>query len=308
MKLTIAILGLALAVTTSQAATMNQLKTSMNPVLDTGALSSLNSQISGQVSSLQSSLNSQTPIGSAISLADATSLFSSQVQPGNMNFPLIQMAQYLIYEIGPPWASTTGWYVGEDYIENPLYDTEMAEYIRGLEDSSGESSQAQNIVENTMKASSQKSQAINDIMDKANKDATLKALEKQYAAYGNSSQTVHSTQVGSTVSNSLPVYTNTFDAVPHGAMAGVLQSRKDSAALDTQLQNDYTRINEHQTLLQRAAIKNEQEMTKTAVLQQLAGTINNKTVMHAMERNQDLQKTNNENQLKESLSQGAVLE
>jgi hypothetical protein len=91
-------------------------------------------------------------------------------------------------------------------------------------------------------------------------------------------------------------------------MAGVLQSRKDSAALDTQLQNDFTRINEHQTLLQRAAIKNEQEMTKTAVLQQLAGTVNNKTVMHAMERNQDLQKTNNENQLKASLSQGVVLE
>jgi hypothetical protein len=52
-KLTILALvfGLSLGVS-SQAATMNQLKTSMNPVLDTGALSSLNSQISGQVSSL----------------------------------------------------------------------------------------------------------------------------------------------------------------------------------------------------------------------------------------------------------------
>ena len=307
MKLTISILSFSLWVSTTWATNISNLQSSMNPQLPAGVLSGLNSLISGQVGSLQSSMNSQSPIGTAISLAQATSLFSSQVQPGNTSFPLIQMAEYLIWEIGPPWASTPGWYVGEDYVENPLYDTEMAEYIRGLEDSGGVSTQPQNIVENTLKAGLQKNQAINDIMDAANKQADSTTLQAELnKAYGTSSQTVSSLAVGSTVDNSIMTYTNTFAPVLGATMDGVIASRKASVALDGQLQATYQQINQPQTLLARAAIKNQQELTKTATIQQLSETVNNRTVMKAIDRNQDRVTTNNAQQLDKALGQGVL--
>lgn len=261
--------------------------------------------IIAQTGDYQNNLNNQAPIGSAINTGQATQLFNQQVQPANTSFPLIGMSSYLIWLLGPPWAETPGWQIGPYYQVNPLYYTIVAQYVRGLVSNAGMSIQPQNVAENALKAGNQQNQAINDIMDLANKSSSLLNVSNMLGTYGNQSQHIHTTAMGSSIS-STPTYTNTFDPVAGAAMAGVNHSRSNSAALEQQQQQTYTLINSDQTLLQRAAIKNQQELTKTATMKELQTAINNRAVMKAMGRNQDIQDTNNSKELNSSLNQGVL--
>lgn len=267
--------------------------------------SALASVISGQQASYNSAASTQAPIGSALTTSAATQIFNQLVQPGNMDFPTIQIAEYLIWEIGPPWASTPGWYVGEDYIENPLYDTIMAEYIRGLEGDAGISTQPQNIAENTLKAALQKDWAINDIMDLGNKQASSQSATQTYNALGNQSQTVASAQMGSTIST-FPGYTNADGTIIRETMSAVATSKSNSVALAQTQQQMYARVTGSGTLIERAALRNEQEELKAATLQDLNAAVNTRTVMRASLRNQDLRDTNDSRELQTAVSQGQL--
>lgn len=273
-----------------------------------GQLSQANSMdqtIATQVSTYYQQATNQAPIGSAVNTSQATQLYNNEVSPGNMSFPTIQIAEYLIWEIGPPWASTPGWTVGPDYIPNPLYYTIIAQYVRGLEDDAGISIQPQNVAENAMKAATQQLMAIADVGDREDKKSDLQNKNDQYANYGNKSQTVASQAMASSISTT-PTYTNTDNAIVQSAMMGVNSSRANSTALAQQQQDFYNKMTGSGTLIERAALRNEQEVAKTAVLQDLSASQNNRRVMRALIRNEDMQATNDLKKLDSALGQGTL--
>jgi hypothetical protein len=72
-------------------------------------------------------------------------------------------------------------------------------------------------------------------------------------------------------------------------MAGVAASRQSSIALSNQQQTIYNQMTGSGTMIQRAALLNEQETLKTATMAELQNAINNRTSFNAMQRNAALQ-------------------
>ena len=239
----------------------------------------------------RSQLTNQPPVTTVISTAQAQQLFSSQVGNTTLSsIPLIGIGAYALWLAGPPWAQTPCFPTSFGCVPNPLYNTIVAQLVRGLSSDGGVVLMPQNAAMNTLKAAEQQQIAVQDIITLATKQTNNALLQTEKTnSYGDSSYHVSAQQASNTVSF-LPLYsTNSSDAMVQGVMAGVAASRMASSNLAAQQSNFYSRMTGSGTMIERAALGNEQQAAKTATLEQLNRTINNRIVLKAMEKNEQLQ-------------------
>lgn len=246
------------------------------------------------VNSYRNELTNQPPVTTVISQGQAQQIFNQQV--GNQSLssiPFINPVSYAMWLLGPPWAQTPCFPTAFGCINNPLYNTIVAQLVRGVSTDGGVTEQPQNDAMNALKANEQEQNALQDIITSVTKQTNNALLQKEQSTfYGNSSYHMSTPQVPlSTNSASLtPLYlTNSQDAMVAGVMNGVAASRAASATLATQQSNIYSKITGNGTLIERAALANEQQAAKTAVLDQLKSAINNRTTFKAMQKNAQLQ-------------------
>ena len=203
------------------------------------------------------------------------------------SIPLIGIGAYALWLVGPPWAQTPCFPTSFGCVQNPLYNTIVAQLVRGLTSDGGVTLMPQNAAMNTLKAAEQQQIAVQDILTLATKQTNNALLQTEKTnSYGDSSYHVSAQQASNTVSF-LPLYsTNSSDAMVQGVMAGVAASRMASSNLAAQQSNFYSRMTGSGTMIERAALGNEQQAAKTATLEQLNRTINNRIVLKAMEKNE----------------------
>jgi hypothetical protein len=245
----------------------------------------------GMVGTYRTQAAQQDPIGSAISSGQAQQIFNSAVGSMSISIPTIGVGSYAMWLAGPPWAEIPCFPTTFGCINNPLYNTIIAQLIRGLVGDGGLTLMPQNAAMNTLKNAEQQLNAITDIQDWANKTNTLSVLQQQKTnSYGDASYHISAQQAPNSVS-SLSTYTNsaTGDPLVQSVMAGVAASRQSSIALSNQQQTIYNQMTGSGTMIQRAALLNEQETLKTATMAELQNAINNRTSFNAMQRNAALQ-------------------
>jgi hypothetical protein len=166
----------------------------------------------------------------------------------------------------------------------------------------------QNAAMNTLKNAEQQLNAITDIQDWANKTNTLSVLQQQKTnSYGDASYHISAQQALNSVS-SLSTYTNsaTGDPLVQSVMAGVAASRQSSIALSNQQQTIYNQMTGSGTMIQRAALLNEQETLKTATMAELQNAINNRTSFNAMQRNAALQELKDRQDQRNATDQSGI--
>ena len=72
------------------------------------------------------------------------------------------------------------------------------------------------------------------------------------------------------------------------------------------MQQIHSKLTGSGTLIERAALKNEQETLKTATMEELNRTINNQKVFNAIQRNEALQKQKEKEEAATAGSQGGL--
>lgn len=215
--------------------------------------------------------------------------------------PLINIAQYLIYEIGPPWASTQGWQVGPYYVPNPLYYTITAQLIRGLESTQGQTYTGTQQAMNQLKNLSQEQEAISAIQDLDTKRADLatKQAEKDLS-YGDQSYRLNLPDLPE-APNNLPVLQGKLDPLTEAAMLSAEEGARNSQALAEQDKVFFDAATGEGTLIERQGLLTAQELHKTQVLSDLNNTINNRVKFRALDRNLKAEQQQHEEQIKRAL-------
>ena len=254
----------------------------------------------GMVSTYRQQQTNQSPIQSAITDSAAQQLFNSSV--GNQSLssiPLIGMAQYLIYEILPPWASSVtipGTY--DPPIDNPFYETILAQLIRGCETSSGEVMPSANQSIAALKSSTQQSMAIQDIEDKVNKQVTQSDLQQRSdliqkemdTSFGNNSYKLSFDMPVTPTSQVQFSVTASGDALTSATLANAQTARNQSASLAAQQASYYNSMTGgSNTINDYARLNNAQQVTKAQSVQALGTVLNNKSELHAVDRQQKAQ-------------------
>lgn len=254
----------------------------------------------GMVSTYRQQQSSQSSIQSAITDEAAQQLFNSTVGSQTLSsIPLIGMAQYLIYEILPPWASSVtipGTY--DPPIDNPFYETILAQLIRGCETSSGEVMPSANQAIAALKASTQQSMAIQDIEDKVNKQVTESDLQQRSdliqkemdTSFGNSSFKLSFDMPVTPTSQVQFSITASGDSLTASALANAQEARNLSAKITAQQAQYYNSMTGgSNTINDYARLNNAQQVTKSQTAQALGTVINNKNELHAIDRQQKAQ-------------------
>ena len=262
----------------------------------------------GMVGTYRTQAAQQDPIGSAISSGQAQQIFNSAVGSMSISIPTIGVGSYAMWLAGPPWAEIPCFPTTFGCINNPLYNTIIAQLIRGLVGDGGLTLMPQNAAMNTLKNAEQQLNAITDIQDWANKTNTLSVLQQQKTnSYGDASYHISAQQAPNSVS-SLSTYTNsaTGDPLVQSVMAGVAASRQSSIALSNQQQTIYNQMTGSGTMIQRAALLNEQETLKTATMAELQNAINNRTSFNAMQRNAALQELKDRQDQRNATDQSGI--
>ena len=165
----------------------------------------------------------------------------------------------------------------------------------------------QNLVQNTLKNVMQQEIAVQDIIDLSNKKQDLSTKtanlallqEEKLKSYGDASMRIATQPLQTTIS-SLPVY-NSVDTLAQSVMSGINTARQNSEQLAQQQQDIYNRLTGTGTLIERAALQNEQQALKAAALEEVNRANNARTSFKAMIRNEALQTQKQTDQLQEAL-------
>jgi len=244
----------------------------------------------GMVGTYRTQLAQQDPIGTIITTAQAQQIFNSQVGNTSISIPTIGIGAYAMWLVGPPWAQTPCFPTTFGCIQNPLYNTIVAQLIRGLSSSGGITLMPQNAAMNTLKSATQQQNAVTDIQDLVTKQTNNALLgQEKTNSYGDASYHISTRPAPSSVST-LSLYTNgaAGDPLVQSALAGAAASRQSSVLLSNQQQSIYAKMTGSGTMIERAALGNEQEVLKTSTMAELQNAINNRTSFKAMERNTNL--------------------
>jgi len=252
----------------------------------------------------------QAPMAAAITTSQAREIFNQEVGP----FKTISLPEVMIYPVaympwivGPPWSETPCFPTFFGCVPNPLYYTIVAQLIRGLDRDGGEVTMPQNLVQNTLKNVMQQEIAVQDIIDLSNKKQDLSTKtanlallqEEKLKSYGDASMRIATQPLQTTIS-SLPVY-NSVDTLAQSVMSGINTARQNSEQLAQQQQDIYNRLTGTGTLIERAALQNEQQALKAAALEEVNRANNARTSFKAMIRNEALQTQKQTDQLQEAL-------
>jgi hypothetical protein len=244
----------------------------------------------GMVGTYRTQLTQQDPIGTVITTAQAQQIFNSQVGNTSISIPAIGIGAYAMWLVGPPWAQTPCFPTTFGCIQNPLYNTIVAQLIRGLSSSGGITLMPQNAAMNTLKNATQQQNAVTDIQDLVTQQANNALLgQEKTNSYGDASYHIPAAQAPSSVST-LSLYANSAagDPLVQSALAGAAAARQSSVLLSNQQQSIYAKMTGSGTMIERAALGNEQEVLKTSTMAELQNAINNRTSFKAMERNTNL--------------------
>ena len=148
----------------------------------------------------------------------------------------------------------------------------------------------QNAAMNTLKNATQQQNAVTDIQDLVTQQANNALLgQEKTNSYGDASYHIPAAQAPSSVST-LSLYANSAagDPLVQSALAGAAAARQSSVLLSNQQQSIYAKMTGSGTMIERAALGNEQEVLKTSTMAELQNAINNRTSFKAMERNTNL--------------------
>jgi hypothetical protein len=234
--------------------------------------------------------NQQDPISTVVTKGQAQQIFNSQVGGGSPSIPFISIAAYALWLVGPPWSETPCFPSPWVCTPNPLYYTIIAQLIRGLDKDGGIVLQPQNAAMASLKSAEQEEIAVSDIQDLVTKQAHLALLQaEQTNSYGNASFRINAQRTGSSA-GTLPTLTTTNDPLVMSVMQGVTASRQTSLDLATQQQQYYNKMTGTGTMIERAALRNEQAVTKAQAEEELNRAINNRNAYRAMQRNEARQK------------------
>ena len=248
----------------------------------------------------------QPPISTVITTAEARQIYNQEVGNTSLkSIPLISIVAYMMWLVGPPWSETPCFPSFWGCTPNPLYNTIVAQLIRGLDKTGGVTIRPQNAAMATIKNATQVETALQDIMDLKTKVANNLLLLKELTnSYGSASYNIDVDKAKSPTST-LPIY-QSKDVLVQSTMDGVNNSRQSSQALDTHMQQIHSKLTGSGTLIERAALKNEQETLKTATMEELNRTINNQKVFNAIQRNEALQKQKEKEEAATAGSQGGL--
>lgn len=259
-------------------------------------------QMLGMVASYRAERERQLPVSTVISSSQARQIFENEV--GNMNLtsiPLLSMAQYLIYEIGPPWANTTGWTVPFGYIPNPLYYTITAQLIRGLEGSAGQVYTGTQTAMNAFKNQSQQEEAVNNIQDLETKKADLAVKqEEKEESYGDKSYRINIQELPVTDPR-MPLLNHRIDPLTEATMFSADQARQNSQRIADQNKIHFQATTGEGTLIERSGLRTVQEAGKAQALDDLGRVVNNRTVFRASDRNLQMQQQLEQEQINRTL-------
>ena len=257
------------------------------------------SHMLGPVAGYRTQSGTQQPIQSAITDAQAEQIFNSTVGSQSLSsIPLIGMAQYLIYEILPPWASSTtipGTY--DPPIDNPFYNTILAQLVRGCETSSGEVAPSENQAVAADKSATQKSMAIQDIEDKVNKALTKAddqsrsdTIQKEMTtSFGDNSFKL-SLDVVAKPTDQVALTVTNGDALTQAAMINAVNARKVSASISDQQAKYYSSMTgASNTINDYARLANAQQVTKAQALQAISTVANERNELRAIARQEEAQ-------------------